>query len=130
MVPRNHITIFANEKMQSPIRKIQEEICFRTFVTNCTYVESSVIYMFDSKLNATGRIKNGMDSKLVKRCVNPFKGEDHLTTCKHLVPVSGKTRHISVTKIIIIIMDISSWTLPVIRLVLPIYVFSDVLSIF
>jgi hypothetical protein len=52
--------------------------------------------------------------KLAKRrYVKHFMGEAHLTTCKHLAPVSRKTHHISVAKIIIIIMDITSWTVPV-----------------
>jgi hypothetical protein len=53
-----------------------------------------------------------MGSKLVNRkYVYHFMGEAHLSTCKHLAPVSRNKHHTSVTKIII--MDISSSTVPV-----------------
>jgi hypothetical protein len=85
------LIIFANEKIQT------RSVFVRSSGTAHTSKVLNYLYT-GSKLNATGRIsKYEMGSKLVKRrYVNHFVGEAHLTSCKHLAPVSRKTHHTAV----------------------------------
>lgn len=118
-----YINIFANEKMQT------RTVCLRSFGTAHTLKVLLFIHWFETKRNRENK-KNEMDSMVKRRHVNYFMAEAHLTTCKHLAPVSRKTHHTSVTNIIIIIMDISSSMFLLQGLIVPSYVFSDVLGMF